>query len=313
MAPPTKGEEVVHDPTDVSLRLDTLQPEKQRHILETIVKLRKCGLEQDLSLPQICACGDQSSGKSSIMEALTGIPFPRADNLCTRFATEINLKYADSDGVTVGIIPDSSRSASEQVDMEEFGKSVNDASDLPSLMNKARRAMGIGSDGSDPLPRAFANDVLSIDIEGPDRPQLTLVDLPGLFQNKTKGISEEDKVMVQQLTERYISKPRTICLAVVAATNDYANQGILDKVQEFDRAGDRSVGIITKPDMIPRGSGAEKSFIALAKNEDVFFKLGCTFSRIGSLRSGTLRLPSATSPRRLGFEIPTSIACQQTV
>lgn len=61
---------------------------------------------------------------------------------------------------------------------------------------------------------------------------------------------------------------------MVSATNDYANQGILKKVRKVDPEGDRTLGIITKPDRLPSGSGSEQSYISLARNEDVFFKLG---------------------------------------
>lgn len=57
--------------------LEDLQTEEQRRVLDTVSKVRKCGLETVLSLPQIVVCGDQSSGKSSVLEALTEIPFPR--------------------------------------------------------------------------------------------------------------------------------------------------------------------------------------------------------------------------------------------
>lgn len=58
--------------------LEDLQTEEQRRVLDTVSKVRKCGLESVLSLPQIVVCGDQSSGKSSVLEALTEIPFPRS-------------------------------------------------------------------------------------------------------------------------------------------------------------------------------------------------------------------------------------------
>lgn len=57
--------------------LEDLQSDEQRRVLDTVSKVRKCGLDSVLSLPQIVVCGDQSSGKSSVLEALTEIPFPR--------------------------------------------------------------------------------------------------------------------------------------------------------------------------------------------------------------------------------------------
>ncbi|KAI6565462.1 hypothetical protein MCOR09_006812, partial [Pyricularia oryzae] len=72
--------------------LEEFQTTEQRILLDTISHVRKCGLDSILSLPQIVVCGDQSAGKSSVLEALTEVPFPRNDNLCTRFATEISLR-----------------------------------------------------------------------------------------------------------------------------------------------------------------------------------------------------------------------------
>lgn len=215
------------------------------------------------------------SAFSSVLEALTEIPFPRNDNLCTRFATEIILRRGNKSSLTIKVIPDPSRPAPVIESIRRFKESITDFEELPSLMNKAMEIMGIESDlASHPNSRAFAKDVLSIEIEGPARPQLTLVDLPGLIQTETKGVTKADVGLVAEITDHYISQSRTICLAVVAATTDYANQGILTKVRKVDPKGERTLGIITKPDRLPSGSGSEKSYIDLAGNKDVFFKLG---------------------------------------
>ena len=253
--------------------LEGLQSVEQRNVLNIIDQLRKCGLESTLSLPQLVVCGDQSAGKSSVLEALTEVPFPRNDNLCTRFATEIILRRTTSDAITIKVIPDAERPQAERDHIEAFQESISDFEELPSLMDKATTRMGINQN---PLSKskAFAKDVLSIEIEGSSRPQLTLVDLPGLIQTETRGVSEEDVQLVTEITDHYISQPRTICLAVVSAGNDYANQGILKKVRKVDPEGNRTLGIITKPDRLPSGSGSEQAFLGLARNEDIFFKLG---------------------------------------
>lgn len=63
--------------SDANLSLEDFQNDDQRRVLDAVSKIRKCGLDAVLSLPQIVVCGDQSSGKSSVLEALTEIPFPR--------------------------------------------------------------------------------------------------------------------------------------------------------------------------------------------------------------------------------------------
>lgn len=258
-----------HSQMSTSPSLEKLQTDEQRRVLDTVSQVRKCGLESVLSLPQIVVCGDQSAGKSSVLEALTEIPFPRDDNLCTRFATEICLRRDSVNSLTVRIIPDGDRPQKKQEEIRKYSETITNFADLPRIMNKAREVMDISYGGS-----AFAKDTLSIEICGPQRPQLTLVDIPGLIQTSTKGVSDSDVAMVAQITDHYIKQPRTICLAVISATNDAANQPILQRVRSFDPHGDRTLGVITKPDRLSAGSGSETKFLELARNEDVFFKLG---------------------------------------
>lgn len=124
--------------------------------------------------------------------------------------------------------------------MKSFSESIADLNDLPRIMDKAMDIMGI-SDGNS----AFAEDTLSIEIQGPTRPQLTLVDIPGIIQSSTRGVSNADVAMVAGITERYIKQHRTICLAVVSATNDAANQPILQQVRKFDPRGEVSYILFT--------------------------------------------------------------------
>ena len=280
-----------------------LQTDEQRKVLDTVADIRKCGLESILSLPQLVVCGDQSAGKSSVLEALTEIPFPRNDNLCTRFATEIILRRGASNTLTIKIIPDEKRSLAEKERIKAFEESITDFSELPLLMDKAKTLMDVDS-SSDPMsqPRAFARDVLSLEIEGPSRPQLTLVDLPGLIQSETKGVTKADIKLVTDLTDSYIKQSRTICLAVVTATNDYANQGILDRVRTFDPKGERTLGIVTKPDRLPSGSGSEEAFINLTLNKDIFFKLGWHVVKNRSFEEGSNTLAQRNATEAEYFE-----------
>jgi hypothetical protein len=211
-----------------------------------------------------------------VLEALTEIPFPRNENLCTRFATEIILRRGLEDSLTIKVIPDSNRPISEQISIKAFKETIQEFKDLPEVMAKAMDVMGIESGTTISAGHgAFARDVLSIEIEGPTRPQLTLVDIPGLIRTATGIVTDSDIDLVAQITHDYISQPRTICLAVVAASQDYATQEILKNVLVVDPKGDRTLGIITKPDRID-GPGSKQAFLELAQNldEKVRFKLG---------------------------------------
>ncbi|KAI0544993.1 interferon-induced GTP-binding protein Mx [Xylaria curta] len=258
---------------DVSASIAELQTDEQRRIIDTIIALQNCGLDKILSLPQIVVCGDQSSGKSSVLEALTEIPFPRSDNLCTRFATQISLRREATNKLTIRVIPDDARPVDEQEKIKGFSESITNFKDLLKVMDASMTIMGI-SNAEETSNKAFAKDVLSIEIEGPSQPQVTLVDIPGLISTSVKGVSEADIAMVAEITDRYISQPRTICLAVVQASNDVANQSILQRVRKFDPKGERTMGVITKVDDVPIGSGRESQFLKLARNEVVFFQLG---------------------------------------
>ncbi|KAK6531816.1 hypothetical protein TWF694_002983 [Orbilia ellipsospora] len=250
--------------------LTALQDDGHRKILDLVDQLKRIGLSSVLSLPQLVVCGDQSSGKSSVLEAITEIPFPRKENLCTRFATEIILRRAPERQISITITPGKDRDESEKMELMKFKRTINDFEELPELMEDATAAMGLG------VGKAFSRDVLTVDISGPDRPQLTLVDLPGLIHAKNKAQSQEDVELIKSLVKEYISNRRTIILAIISAKNDYANQIILEycRKPEVDPEGKRTLGVITKPDYLRSGSENEKTWIDLACNKDIHLKLG---------------------------------------
>ncbi len=76
-------------------------------------------------------------------------------------------------------------------------------------------------------------------------------------------------------------------MAIVLAINDYANQGILKKVRKVDFEGDRTLGIITKLDRLSLDFDNEQSFLDLARNEDIFFKLGWHVLKNRSYKEGS--------------------------
>ncbi|RDI85785.1 hypothetical protein Vi05172_g4091 [Venturia inaequalis] len=253
-------------PTTASL--EALQSVEQRELMDLIDRLRRAGLSSMLQLPQIVVCGDQSSGKSSVLEAITEIPFPKKESLCTRFATEISMRRDACSSISCKINPDDGREEGDKDKLRSFTKSIKDFHELPSLIDEATELMGLGPQ------RAFSRDVLKIDICGPDRPQLTLVDLPGLIHSSNKMQSDEDVELIKSLVEEYISEKRTIILAIVSAKNDYANQIILKTCRKYDPEGARTLGVITKPDFLRPDSENEQQWLDLAKNRDIYFRLG---------------------------------------
>ena len=94
-------------------------------LLEKIDELFTRGVGQYVALPQIVVVGDQSSGKSSVLEGLTNLPFPRDSGLCTRFATQIIFRRQQETKISVSVIPAKTASGSHQRKVHKWGGSYN--------------------------------------------------------------------------------------------------------------------------------------------------------------------------------------------
>lgn len=244
-----------------SAALGQLQAE-QKELLDTIDDLRKHGVDRFVDLPQIIVVGDQSSGKSSVLEAISRVRFPVRDGLCTRFATELVLRADTRTKVDVTIQP----SPSSNQEVQPFSETDFDKDELPRIIEDAKRRMLVDGAG-------FSEDVLRIEIRGPNLTQLTLVDLPGFYHSEDENQSAAGRQVVDRLAERYMSRKNSIILAIVSARNQVILQKVLSKVKEHDRNTERTLGIITKPDLLTPGSQDEESFVRLAKNADNSHKL----------------------------------------
>ena len=247
----------------------SLQSKDHGQLLDVIDLLRSQGISHYVRLPQLIVCGDQSSGKSSVLEAVSGVRFPTKENLCTRFATELVLRRDSMANATVAIIPGTERSDKEKEKLLGFKAPTVRIDDFPSLIDAAKEATGLGSGA-----KAFSDDVLRVEISGPEQPHLTLVDLPGLIHAEGRQQSAEDVQLVSSLVRSYMANTRSIILAVVSAKNDHANQIVTKLARDVDPKGVRTLGIITKPDTLRVGSETEKVFLDLAGNKDIVFRLG---------------------------------------
>ncbi|OTA03999.1 dynamin family protein [Trichoderma parareesei] len=223
-----------------------------RVFLDKIDKLRELNISKDVPLPQMVVVGDQSSGKSSVLESLTGFQFPRAATLCTRHATEIVCRREPIEGVVVSIIPHNPSPEREKL-VRGFRRSTDKigSHDFAKIFEDAARVMGIklsendGDEGS-----AFSLDVLKVEISGPHADHLTVIDVPGMFETVTPGVTTESDIdLVKNMVKRYIEERRTIILAVVPCIVDIANQKILRLAAEVDPDGKRTLGVLTKPDL----------------------------------------------------------------
>lgn len=257
----------------VELRADEagqsmLQGDEGVALLDAVDQLRDLGsITHELSLPQIVVVGDQSCGKSSVLEAISGLSFPTNEGLCTQFATEVILRRSRITTTSVSI---KSTNTSRKDQLKEFAQRWRNASleQLAEIVEEAKSIMGLSNENK------FSEDVLKLEISGPAQDHLTLVDLPGLFQNVEKDQSPKDRDLVRKLITTYVTQPRAIVLAILSGSHDHQLQGILELLKGVDKAGERTLGVVTMPDMLTEGSPRFLSFKALIDNRQWPLRLG---------------------------------------
>ncbi|KAJ4372438.1 hypothetical protein N0V83_004212 [Neocucurbitaria cava] len=261
---PTRAATMAQQPTEVNT-LDQLQTPQQVELLDKIDELRNQGLgHHGISLPQLIVCGDQSSGKSSLLEGLTRLRFPTKEGLCTTFATEVVLRKEANVEISCTITPGKSRSQAERRELAKFKHVFSSREDFsfPSVLEQAKEQMAHGTKAN---RGPFFEDVLRVKYSGPELPSLTIVDLPGIIETQLEGGSGAERVV--DLVTSYMRDEKSIILAVVPANYDPEIQKVFKYLKEFDPKGSRTLGIITKPDIPERGGDNEKELMRLAKNE----------------------------------------------
>ncbi|KAF4960727.1 hypothetical protein FGADI_742 [Fusarium gaditjirri] len=246
-------------------------------LLDKIDRLRDLNIAQHVALPQLVVVGDQSSGKSSLLESVTGIPFLRGQTLCTRHATQISSRRRDVESVNISIIPGPNASEDHRKHLEAFRRTESSSSEFrlnfTDIMKKAHEQMGLRSDLSKGQGAIFSEDVLKVEIYGPQEDLLTIIDVPGMFRVAGDGTTKDDMEMVNNLVRKYIKDERTIILAVLPSNVDIATQEILQLAEEFDKDGERTLGILTKPDLVTE-KGAQDTVCDLVQGKRRPLNLG---------------------------------------
>jgi interferon-induced GTP-binding protein Mx1 len=211
--------------------------------------LRNLNLETELNIPQICVMGDQSSGKSSVLEALSGIPFPRGSGLVTRCPIRLVMRKAREHESWFAVV-------STSVD-PGTRIPVTEKTALGSVIEKLTSTLCQGTN-------QFSTDSIIVDLVSPDACDLTVVDLPGIIRTVTAGQNVAVIDQVNRLIKSYLIDKRTIILAVIPANQDIATVDILERAQGVDPQGERTIGVLTKTDLI--GPGSEDEVLAVVRN-----------------------------------------------
>jgi replication fork clamp-binding protein CrfC len=85
---------------------------------------------------------------------------------------------------------------------------------------------------------------------------LTMVDLPGMTKVPVKGQPADIEEQIRNLTYKFISAPNALILALTAANTDLANSDALKLAREVDPDGERTIGVVTKIDLMDEGTDA---------------------------------------------------------
>ncbi|WFD06087.1 dynamin GTPase [Malassezia vespertilionis] len=207
------------------------------------------GIQNPIDLPQITVLGSQSSGKSSVLENIVGRDFlPRGTGIVTRRPLVLQLIHRVPEN---GVIAPRHEDGSSP---DEWGEFLHLGSEKYFDFNKIREEIMRDTElktgknaGISPLP-------INLRIYSPHVLTLTLVDLPGLTKNPVGDQPRDIERQIRDMVLKYISKPNAVILAVTAANTDLANSDGLKLAAEVDPEGTRTLGVLTKVDLMDVGT-----------------------------------------------------------
>ncbi|CAF1582859.1 unnamed protein product [Rotaria magnacalcarata] len=216
---------------------EQLNSSESRGLLLAIDRMREILHGEKVTLPEIVVVGDQSVGKSSVLEAISGIQLPRAQNICTRCPLELRMKTAqDKEYATIR----SSVGSTEEVRIDDLTKIADEVTRLTSE---------IAGKGFDVSPNPIYLTVFKRDILY----DLTLIDLPGITRNAVAGQAENIYDQILNLINKYIKPPTAIVLHVIPASVDFTTSESMKLAKVFDQTCQRQLIAASKIDKYDKG------------------------------------------------------------
>lgn len=207
-----------------------------KKMIEIRGMLQLIGQSDTLILPSIVVIGSQSSGKSSVLEAVVGHEFlPKGSNMITRRPIELTLVNTPDATAEYGEFP-----------ALGLGK-ITDFSQIQKTLTDLNLAV--------PAADCVSDDPIQLSIYSPNVPDLSLIDLPGYIQVSGLDQPSELKQKIADLCDKYIQPPNVI-LAISAADVDLANSTALRASRRVDPRGERTIGVVTKMDLVEPSRGA---------------------------------------------------------
>jgi dynamin 1-like protein len=221
------------------------------------------GQTTSLDLPQIVVVGGQSSGKSSVLESIVGRSFlPRGTGIVTRrplilqlYNTQTQSNATESGGKdddSLEELDDTTNNKSDNAD--EWGEFLHMPGRKFYDFSQIRIEIVAETDRLTGKNRGIDSQPINLKIFSPRVLALTLVDLPGIAKVPVGDQPADIEKQIHEMCLQFISNPNAIILAVTSANSDLANSDALKLAQAVDPAGNRTVGVLTKLDLMDPGT-----------------------------------------------------------
>ncbi|CAD5219786.1 unnamed protein product [Bursaphelenchus okinawaensis] len=205
--------------------------------------------EAEVQLPQIVVVGSQSAGKSSVIEGIVGRDFlPRGTGIVTRRPLLLHLVHAPFD--------DSRRKESGIPAKDDWAVFDHTGSDIFTDFTQVRKEIEDETDRFCGSNKGISDKPITLRIFSHRVVNLSLIDLPGIIKVPIGDQPQDIEEQVRKLILSYITNPNSLILAVTAANQDFATSEPLKLARDVDRDGDRTLAVLTKLDLMDRGTDA---------------------------------------------------------
>lgn len=235
------------------------------NLIATINKLQDAlaplggGLASPVDLPQITVVGSQSSGKSSVLENIVGRDFlPRGTGIVTRrplilqLINKRSVKSSNTDLLDINTT--NSKGEQSENNADEWGEFLHKPNKRFYNFEEIREEIVRETDAKTGKNLGISPAPINLRIYSPHVLTLTLVDLPGLTKVPVGDQPKDIEKQIRDMIMKFISRPNAIILSVNASNTDLANSDGLKLAREVDPEGVRTIGVLTKVDLMDEGT-----------------------------------------------------------
>eukprot|EP00951_Prasinocladus_malaysianus_P043561 scaffold545813_cov48-Prasinocladus_malaysianus.AAC.1 len=218
--------------------------------------------------------GDQSHGKSSLLEALSGVKLPRGEGMKTRVPLVMKLRRLNEDQKEYAQISAEGDDSAQQIKLSDTAEAVDRVTE---------RIAG------DPSSMTIKSQYIQLEVFRHHQDDLTLVDLPGITRVAADGGDGEAlERKIKQMALKYIEPAESVVLNVVSAMVDLATSAAVQMSLKVDPGGERSLLCVTMVDRHTEDGLAAKITRAC---EDMRIAGNCVFAVCNKWKNGLLDLP----------------------